>query len=159
MKYAAFIFITLLVSCATSTKKAEDKIQLSDIRLTDLDGREVLLNDEPGQSVFINFWATWCRPCLAEMPSIDRLQNKLEGEKILFIFASDEEPEKIKQFLSERKIKGRFLRVENPEELNIQALPTTFIYNAKGEMIFSEAGFRQWDEPSTVEMVKRIINP
>ena len=51
-----------------------------------------------------------------------------------------------------------FVRIENPEALGIEALPTTFIFNRKGELVFSEVGFRKWDDPATMEMVSKIIN-
>jgi thiol-disulfide isomerase/thioredoxin len=156
MKYISY-FLLLLISCSPTEKK-EQSIRLSDIQLSDLEGNRVVLEDDPSTAVFINFWATWCRPCLAEMPSIDRLQSKLANEEIAFIFASDEEPERIKQFMAERNMKGRFLRIENPEALNIMALPTTFIFNEKGELVFSEAGYRQWDQPDAVALVLEYIN-
>jgi hypothetical protein len=91
------------------------------------------------------------------MPSIASLQNHLNGENIEFFFASDEEVEKILKFKESRSMNLNFVRVENPEALGIEALPTTFIFNGKGELVFSEIGYRKWDEPATIEMITKLI--
>jgi hypothetical protein len=92
------------------------------------------------------------------MPSIAALQTQLTGKNIEFFFASDEEVDKIQKFMESRKMTLNFVRVENPESLGIQALPTTFIFDGEGNLIFSEIGFRKWDDPATIEMVTKLIN-
>ncbi len=153
-----FIFLIALVGCSSQNKGEQSGIVASQIKLTDLDGKEVDLTKFEGKTIFVNFWATWCKPCIQEMPSIAALQTHLAGKNIEFFFASDEEVDKIQKFRESRKMALNFVRVENPEALGIQALPTTFIFDAEGNMIFSEVGFRKWDDPTTIEMVTKLIN-
>lgn len=155
------IFILLLVTwagCSSEKKEEQPSLVASQIKLTDLEGKEVDLTDLEGKMIFVNFWATWCRPCIQEMPSIASLQTQLADKNIEFFFASDEEMDKIKKFKEDRKMNLNFVRVENPESLGIEALPTTFIFDGNGELVFSEVGYRKWDEPATIKMVTKLIN-
>lgn len=159
MRQSLFIlFLIMLVGCSSKKTGEQSSIVASQIKLTDLEGKEVDLTEFEGKTIFVNFWATWCRPCIQEMPSIAALQTQLAGKNIEFFFASDEEVDKIQKFMESRKMKLNFVRVENPESLGMQALPTTFIFDGEGNMVYSEVGFRKWDEPATVEMVTKLIN-
>ncbi len=154
------IILLLIALAGCSSNKTEDQssIVTSKIKLTDLEGKEIELTDLKGKMIFINFWATWCRPCIQEMPSIVAMQSQLADKNIEFFFASDEEVDKILKFKESRSMNLNFVRVENPESLGIEALPTTFIFDGNGELVFSEIGFKKWDEPATMEMVTKLIN-
>jgi len=159
MRQSLFIlFLMILAGCSSQKTGEQSSIVASQIKLTDLEGKEVDLTEFEGKTIFVNFWATWCRPCIQEMPSIAALQTQLAGKNIEFFFASDEEVDKIQKFMESRKMTLNFVRVENPESLGIQALPTTFIFDGEGNMVYSEVGFKKWDEPATVEMVTKLIN-
>ena len=159
MRQSLFIlFLITLAGCSSKKTGEQSSIVASQIKLTDLEGKEVDLTKFEGKIIFVNFWATWCRPCIQEMPSIAALQTQLAGKNIEFFFASDEEVDKIQKFMESRKMTLNFVRVENPESLGMQALPTTFIFDGEGNMVHSEVGFRKWDEPATVEMVMKLIN-
>lgn len=152
------LFLLMLAGCSSPKKEEPSAIVASHIKLTDLDGKEVDLAEYQGKTIFVNFWATWCRPCIQEMPSIATLESNLSGNNIVFFFASDEDIEKIIKFKESRGMTSHFVRVENPEALGIDALPTTFIFNGEGNLVYSEVGFRQWDQPATMEMVMKFIN-
>ncbi len=152
------LFLLTLAGCSSKKKEELSSIVASQIRLTDLNGKEVDLSDFERKTIFINFWATWCRPCVQEMPSIAVLQTQLAGKNIEFFFASDEEVDKIQKFMESRNMTLNFVRLENQESLRIQALPTTFIFNGEGNLVYSEVGYRKWDEPATIEMVLKLIN-
>ena len=156
----ALLFFVLLTAlgCSSSKKEEQSSKDLSKVQLTDLNGQTVSLSDVEGKVVFLNFWATWCRPCLEELPSIMRLRDQLPDEEVVFYFASDEEAERIEGFLDNRELKGNFVRVENPEALGIQALPTTFIYDKSGKLVYSEIGFKNWDEPAAQELVTKYLH-
>lgn len=149
--------LIIMAGCSSPKTEGQSAISASQVKLTDLEGNEVDLADFEGKTIFVNLWATWCRPCIQEMPSIAALQTQLAGKNIEFFFASDEEVEKIQKFMESRKMTSRFVRIENPEALGIEALPTTFIFDGDGNLVFSEVGYRKWDEPTTVDMVSKLI--
>jgi len=128
------------------------------VKLTDLKRRPIDLKQYQGKTIFINFWATWCKPCIEEMPSIKKAQNILRNEDLVFLLASGENVEEIDAFRNAHDYKFNYARIENSEELGIQVLPTTFIFNPEGQLIFSEQGNRKWDEKNNIDMILKIAN-
>lgn len=126
------------------------------IQLVDLNGQAVRLADYKGKTVFINFWATWCKPCVEEMPSIERAKVIINNKEVVFLLASSESIEEIKAFNGSHDYKFNYVHLENSEKLNLQALPTTFIINPKGSLVFSEMGSRNWDDSTNINLIKNI---
>lgn len=131
----------------------ETKIGLNQIELSDLSGKPVNMEQFKGKTIFINFWATWCKPCIREMPSIQKAMEILKWENIEFLFASDESIEQIENFKSSNEYDFNYVRLENPVALNIMALPASYIFNPEGRLVFSEIGVRQWDDKSNIELI------
>ncbi len=155
MKYKLF-YLSLFFGClACSGSKDND---IAKVKLKELTGQSIDLAQFEGKAVFINFWATWCKPCIQEMPTIADAQEKLKNENVVFLFASNEEPDQIEKFIKKHSYNFHYVHLENMEALKIQALPTTFIFNPEGKMKFSENGFRTWDEPANIELITKIMN-
>jgi thiol-disulfide isomerase/thioredoxin len=155
-------FSLLLVSCkekesANNKNEPEVKTQVQSefdkIKLTELDGSPIDLHQYKGKTIFINFWATWCGPCVQEMPSIQKAKSRLKDEDIVFLFASNEEVEAIEAFKKRQSYDFHYVRVENLEQLNIMALPTTYIFNPNKKLIFSEMGYRKWDSKNNIDLI------
>lgn len=130
----------------------------AEVQLKDLGNQPINLEKYKGKTVFLNFWATWCKPCIAEMPFIQNAQQQLQNEDVVFILASAEDPTEIALFKQARGYNFNYMRVENSEALGVVALPTTFIYDAKGKLVFSEAGVRKWDDQDNIALVRNIAN-
>ena len=126
------------------------------IQLVDLNNQAVRLADYKGKTVFISFWATWCKPCVQEMPSIERAQAMMSDKEVVFLLASGESIEEIKAFNNSHSYKFNYVHLENNEKLNFQALPTTFIINPQGALVFSEMGSRNWDDSANINLIKNI---
>ena len=157
----AIILIIGIVSCKEKVKNQPVTLNQSEpeaykVTLTDLNNRPIDLGQYRGKTLFINFWATWCKPCLQEMPSIQKAKEILKNENIIFLLASNETAGQIEYFKKEHNYSFNYVRVENLEELNIMALPTTFIFNPGGELVFSEMGFRKWDDRKNIDLIINI---
>ncbi len=157
MHILGYVSLLVLVGCA-SGKKERPNTDLGNVELTDLHSQPIDLKEYEGKTVFLNVWATWCKPCIQEMPAIANAQEKLKGEEIVFLLASNEGRDQIEKFISKHNYDFHFVLLENMEALHVQAMPTTFIYNAKGELKFSEAGARTWDNPENLDLISKIIN-
>lgn len=161
MLLIACVWVFLLACNNAGSPSSEASTQTAPsapaIKLTDLDGFPVDLQQFRGKTLFINFWATWCKPCLREMPSIQNAMQLLEKEAVVFLFASNEEVEEIKIFQQENIYDFRYLRIENAEEIGLEALPTTYIINPEGKLVFSESGYRQWDSHENVDIIRNTI--
>ena len=144
------------VSSPKDINKEETALQKSSIAqlvLTDMNDHPIDFGKYKGKTIFINFWATWCKPCREEMPSIREAMNILKDEKVEFFFASDETKDQIEDFRKAHDYNFNYVRVENLANLGITGLPTTFIFNRDGELVFSEMGYRKWDEKANIDLI------
>lgn len=151
----------LLLGCGRLKKNngpsaTESHPEIAKIRLNDLMGQPILLEGYKDRTVFINFWATWCKPCIEEMASIESAQLQLSNKGIVFLLASNESAAQIKEFKDSHGYKLDFVRIDNFEEQKIQALPTTFIFNSNGSLRFSEMGSRNWNDTSNINLILKI---
>ena len=157
----AIAVFTALCGCNNQPKEksnqpAEIMAAIAKMHLTDLKGQSIGLKQYEGKTIFINFWATWCKPCIQEMPFINEAQKILQNENIVFLVASAESIEEIESFSNNNNYNFNYVRIENSEEMDIQALPTTFIFNSKGQLAFSETGYRKWNEQNNINLILKI---
>ena len=152
-----YLILVSLWACSGNSGESNHALDITDVKLKELNDKAIDLTQFEGKTVFINFWATWCKPCIQEMPTIASVQEKFKNEKVVFLLASNEEPDQIEAFAKKHAYNFQYVRVENLEALNIQALPTTFIFNPKGELKFSENGFRIWDAPENIDLITKIM--
>jgi thiol-disulfide isomerase/thioredoxin len=122
-----------------------------------LDGRGFDIELFAGEKVFVNFWATWCAPCIREIPSINRAAQALEAEGYTFIFASDEDTDTINDFLYEREFPGNFVKLNGYfATYGIGAVPSSWLVDQNGDVATVWAGAFEWDSE---EMLEEIRNP
>lgn len=120
---------------------------------------KVNLAEVQNQVVFLNFWATWCKPCIAEMPSILKLKNKFKNESIKFIIASEEEVEKIVKFEAQRKIGLPFFSYDFetlPPAFWGESLPRTYIM-VNGEILYAHTGSADWFDAEVVKQIEDYL--
>ena len=165
----SFLFLFTISSCknATETKetdKSRGKIlqsvnTLTQLHLTDLHDQPIDWERFKSKTVFINFWATWCKPCREEMPSIHEAMKILKDEEVEFLFASDETTEQIADFRAANEYNFNYVKVGSLSELNIMGLPTTFIFDPHGKLIFSEMGYRKWNDATNINLILNKSEP
>jgi thiol-disulfide isomerase/thioredoxin len=161
MTFLSKICIAILLgfsACQSGDKDTTDiavknNRAISRLKLVNLSGQSIDLSQYKGKTVFVNFWATWCKPCVEEMASIEKAQFQLQKNLVVFLLASNEAFSEISQFSANSGYKLNFVRIDNFEEQDIQALPTTFIFDSFGNLIFSESGMRKWDEPGNIQLI------
>jgi thiol-disulfide isomerase/thioredoxin len=117
------------------------------------------LSSFKGKVVFINNWASWCPPCIAEMPSIQQLKNKLKGEKIVFVMVSfDEDQDKATAFM---KKKGYDFQVYYPGKkysFATESIPATFILDKTGEPVTKHTGMTDFNSESVIKAIRMAIS-
>jgi thiol-disulfide isomerase/thioredoxin len=111
-----------------------------------------------GKAVFLNYWATWCGPCRAEMPSIQRLYAKTRDLGVVFLLVSDEKPEKIKAYLQKNAFTMPIYRStkSRPAAYQTQGIPATFILASDGRIAFSHVGAARWDDDSALAFLRSL---
>lgn len=146
----------------TSPKESSNRTQLSDSdydwRYRSLDGQTKSFADLKGQVIFLNFWATWCPPCIAEFGSIEELYKKY-GDKVEFVLISSDNDKKIKDFLAQKNysISSNMFMDKIPELLYSQSIPTTYLISKKGELVVKKKGAAQWNSDKTKALLDKLI--
>lgn len=131
--------------------------------LIDLDNKTHTLNHFIGKPLIVNFWATWCPPCLAELPSFNRAWDKVKDQGVNMIAINiGESPTTVFDFIQGTPIYFKVLLDQESEELNnwqMQGLPTTYILNYKGEVVYQAIGEREWDNDELLTKVLALRKP
>ncbi|WP_299116524.1 TlpA disulfide reductase family protein [uncultured Winogradskyella sp.] len=117
--------------------------------------RVLTFSDTKGKVVFINFWATWCPPCIAEMPSLQLLYNDY-NDKVEFLFVTNDDFNVVAQFKNKKNFNFEVFKSLNeiPKELYTRSIPRTFIINKQGEIVIDESGAIDWNS----ETVRNQLN-
>lgn len=121
-----------------------------------MDGKEINMQEYIGKSVFLNQWATWCPPCVAEMPSIQKLYDKVkDNENVKFVIITNEKRETVKAFMQKRGFSFPVVlaRSKTPEVFKSESIPVSFVISPKGEILIKEYGSKKWHSEETVQIL------
>lgn len=149
---------TLLLFVMAACSSPKEKSFFEKLDLKDMSGKAITLDDLEGKLTFINLWATNCKPCLQEMPSIDRAKAILKKEGYLFIAVSDEETDRIQKFINRFDYSFQFAQYElGIGGLDVYALPASYIVNDKGEMLYKHIGAKEWDKEENLDLFRSYL--
>ena len=124
------------------------------MRLRTMDDQILDASTFRDRPLFLNFWATWCAPCVAELPSIERLVSRLEGTNVAFVCVSTEPLEKVKAFAARKPLNVPFyvLVDEPPAVFDTRSIPATFIVK-DGDIVLQHIGAPRWDTEEIIQML------
>lgn len=128
------------------------------LRLIDKNGKVSSLQDLKGKVIFLNFWATWCAPCIAEMPSIAKLHKDLGDEVAFVILSVDEDFETAKAFNNRKKYDFPIYSPLNevPSVYNSTSIPTTYIIDAKGNLVMTHEGMADYNSEKFKKFLRSL---
>jgi thiol-disulfide isomerase/thioredoxin len=130
--------------------------------LKDIDGEDFELNDTKGHWVFLHFWASWCGPCIEEMPTIQALADKMKDENLRIVMVNTaEEEDNIFTFLGNLDIELTSLMDADGQVTEVwkpRGLPTTFLINPDGKVKYQAIGGREWNNPAYLKFIKQLLN-
>ena len=129
-------------------------------QLADINGNEVNLSEYKDKVLFVNIWATWCPPCVGEMPAIEGLYKKFkDNNKIKFLLISNEKKSVIKSFIERHKYSFPVYSSlsKTPKEFSSQSIPTTFLISKNGKIIIHKTGVSNWNGNKMLEIVNKLI--
>lgn len=134
-----------------------------DWTLYDLENKVVPFDRFKGKAIFLNIWATWCPPCVAEMPSIARLAEnpRLKDKGIEFIcVATDESASDVSRFIQGKNWGMTVLRAESiPGPYLSEGIPATYAISPEGVVVGAVVGSSDWDTPEVVEFLEKLAAP
>jgi len=133
-----------------------------DFKLSDIYGNRYTLSDYKGKVVLLNFWAKWCGPCLAEMPSMESLKKKLKDEEfvILAVSIGEEDLESLKKFVEKKRysftvLHSRYGTIQ--KRYNVGAIPTSFVIDKYGTVFSRINGAQKWDCEDAIQHLKSAL--
>ena len=138
----------------------DQKLAAPELNLQDMDGVKHSIAEYKGKPVIINFWATWCPPCRAELPSMNRAWEKVKDENIEMIAVNvGENEDTIFSFMGSFPIDFTVLLAETGEITQswpVKGLPTTLIVDTQGQIVYQAVGGREWDDDNLLDKVRAL---
>jgi cytochrome c biogenesis protein CcmG, thiol:disulfide interchange protein DsbE len=140
-----------------------EKDGVPDFEVTDLAGKAHRLTDFRGKVVVVNFWATWCAPCVKEFPSLQGLARKMDGKVIVLAVSYDRSREDIDTFIKAfGGTPDHFVVAWDPDRktsplFGTQVLPETYILSGEGKLMRKIAGETTWDDPGALEFFEELF--
>jgi len=154
------VFFNRLLSFSPSEVTEDNRASLSTYNwsLYDLNANGVNFDSAKGKVTVVNSWATWCPPCVAEMPSLQRLYDAY-GDRVAFYFVSNETPEKLHRFMNKKgyDFPVYISKGMAPENLSSNSLPTTYVISKQGKILIEKTGAADWDTESTKKLLDRLL--
>lgn len=158
--------------CATDSLSFKESFKLErhakparipELQLVDANGKSLRVSELLGKPIVLNIWATWCGPCVRELPSLDELQRILQADGILVaVVSEDRAPQKVvPEFLQKLKIRS-LSSYYDPDGgavrlLRTPVLPTTLIIDSEGQEVARVVGALEWSDKENVESIRRLV--
>jgi thiol-disulfide isomerase/thioredoxin len=166
--------LVLLLALPAAAAAEEEKMRLGEfipatppqpapeVDFTDADGKPVSLADFKGKPVVVNLWATWCQPCLKEMPSLDRLQSSLEGRLAVAAVSEDRAGAKqVGPFVAAMGLQNLKIYLDPKSDVghafNVRGLPTSILIDARGRVVGRVEGAVEWDSATMMAVLKPLL--
>jgi len=156
------LLATGLMRPQTAVAPPEKPVYLSEeanaLVLADAEGRLHRFSEFSGKVVLVNLWATWCPPCIAEMPGLENLYQKT-GDQVAFVMISrDRDFELAQKFVARKgyQLPIYYARGPLPPELSSNGIPATFVIAPDGRLVFTHTGMADYDHPEIEEFLLNL---
>lgn len=149
----------LIFSNPSSIEEAK-RVTVSDFNwnLVDGSGKIVNFQEMEGEIVLVNFWATWCPPCIAEMPSLNELYADYK-DKIRFVFVASDEVKNVNSYFEKNNfnLPVYYTSEKAPTELYANSIPATFLIDDRGKIIMKEIGSSDWNSKNVRNQIDELL--
>ena len=154
------VYANRIFSGSASSVTIEEQISLQSYNwnLIDASGDNFNLKDHKGKVILVNFWATWCPPCVAEMPSLQKLYTDYK-DKVVFVLVAEDKVAKVNTYLKENEFNFQvfYSKSNTPKELVSKVIPTTYILNKEGKIVVNETGAKDWNSAKTRDLIESLL--
>lgn len=168
------VAVALLVAFSAAAAAEEEKLRLGEFipesapqpapetAFTDADGKPMSFADFRGKPIVVNLWATWCKPCLKEMPSLDRLQAELDGKLAVLAVSEDRGgAQRVGPFVAAMGLQKLKIYLDPQSEVghafNVRGLPTSIVIDAGGRVVGRVEGAAEWDSAAMLAALKPFL--
>ena len=163
-RFRFLVLILLLLSSATlhaELRETDEPLDSPLLELQDEEGEVHRLQNYQGQVLVVNFWASWCTPCVRELPGLNRLRKEFGDQpfEILGVNVA-EPPNRLKRFLKRNPIDFPILYDRESEAFyawNVKGLPTSFVIDREGRIRYLVRGAMEWDDAETISIIESLL--
>jgi len=145
----------------SSSAIAAEKEKAPDFVLTDLEGKKVELSSLKGKVVLLNFWATWCPSCRAEMPSLNKLYEGLRSQGFEVVgISTDGSADEVKEYVKQKGLSFRIVMDDKREvsrKYRVFSLPTSFLIDKKGNVVEKFFGDYEWNDAPVKQKIEKLL--
>jgi thiol-disulfide isomerase/thioredoxin len=169
------VAVALLVALSAPAAAEEEKLRIGEfiaesppqpapeVAFTDADGKKASLADFKGRPAVVNLWATWCKPCLQEMPALDRLQAQLDGDLIVAAISEDRGgAERVRPFVAAMGLQKLKIYLDPQSDVghafHVRGLPTSIVIDAAGRVVGRVEGGAEWDSDRMMAVLKPLLD-
>jgi peroxiredoxin len=147
---------------AAGLRAADEAQPAADFQLPNLDGQLLRLQDQRGKVVLLNFWATWCPPCLQEMPLMDQLYQALQQRPfVLWAVAMQEDRNKVAPFMDQHPFQFTALLDRDGAvsgRYKLRGLPTTYLIDCRGNLVGWRSGPQEWTNDAVRTLLTVLLS-
>ncbi len=152
------VFVQRTFAFGPSTAGTDEQIKNYNWQMKTLEGKNISFAKAEGEVVFLNFWATWCPPCIAEMPYMQNIYDDY-GDQVKFYFVTDENPDRIHTFLAKNDydLPIQINQINPPDPIEAKALPTTYVIGKNGDIHIKKKGSAKWDSKKVRNLLDKLL--
>ena len=147
---------------AAGLRTVDKPLSAADFQLSDLDGQLLHLQDQRGKVMLLNFWATWCHPCLQEMPLMDQLYQMLRQRPfVMWAVAMKEDRDKVAPFMDKHHFQFTALLDRDgavSARYKLRGLPTTYLIDCHGNTVGWVAGPQEWTSEAILTLLTALLS-
>lgn len=149
-----------LLSFAPSIENKESRVEVKSYnwKLKGINTNDFNFENAKGKVVVLNFWATWCPPCRAEMPSLQNLYDVYKDD-VVFLFLTNEESSKVLSFLDKNNYNLPSFNqyTQTPSEFPVSSIPATYIIDKNGSIVVDKVGPADWDSKTVKVLLDELL--
>ncbi|KAA1243482.1 TlpA disulfide reductase family protein [Aquimarina sp. RZ0] len=154
------IFLTRIFSFSPSIVNEDERKQVTtyDWKLHGVNTESINFNTAKDKVVLLNYWATWCPPCIAEMPSLQELYNDYK-EKVVFVFLTQDDDPELNKFMDDKDYDYPIYRSlsDHPAPFVSKTIPATYLIDKKGAIIVNKVGAADWNTDKVRETIDQLL--
>lgn len=155
------IWLLRQIAFSPSVENVKDRTSIKNYnwQLQGLNTDNINFSEVKGKVIFVNFWATWCPPCRAELPMIQKLYNDYK-DKVAFIFVTNENWEKVSNFFEKNNYNlPVYNSISSPPNqfLKTNSIPSSFLVDKNGSILIEKVGAADWNSKKTRNIINEIL--